>query len=74
MSTRRLCIPEMNKEFFLQAVEQTLIDNIDKVSNGGYNNLVKFSELTDLIRGYEDVRLATVDTYYKEANNLFQSE
>ena len=57
----------------LHHYKTTLIDNIDKVSNGGYNNLVKFSELPDLIRGYEDVRLATVDTYYKEANNLFQS-
>ena len=31
MSTRRLCIPEMNNEVFLQAVEETLIDNIDYV-------------------------------------------
>ncbi len=31
MSTRRLCIPEMNQEFFLQAVEETLKDNIDYV-------------------------------------------
>ena len=31
MSTRRLCIPEINQEFFLQAVEETLKDNIDYV-------------------------------------------
>ena len=31
ISTRRLCIPEMNLEFFLQAVEETLKDNIDYV-------------------------------------------
>ena len=31
MSTKRLCIPEINQEFFLQAVEETLKDNIDYV-------------------------------------------
>jgi len=39
MSTRRLCIPEMNKEFFLQAVEETLIDNIDYVPPYGKGSL-----------------------------------
>ena len=29
MSTKRLCIPEMNKDFFINAVEQTVLDNID---------------------------------------------
>ena len=28
-STRRLCIPEIGKDFFLSAIEKTLIDNID---------------------------------------------
>ena len=31
MSTKRLCIPEINQEFFLQAVEETIKDNIDYV-------------------------------------------
>ncbi|GIS73127.1 MAG: hypothetical protein CM1200mP10_27040 [Candidatus Neomarinimicrobiota bacterium] len=31
MSTKRLCIPEISQEFFLQAVEETLKDNIDYV-------------------------------------------
>ena len=39
MSTRRLCIPEMNKEFFLQAVKETLIDNIDYVPPYGKGSL-----------------------------------
>ena len=39
MSTRRLCIPEMNKEFFLQAVEEILIDNIDYVPPYGKGSL-----------------------------------
>ena len=39
MSTRRLCIPEMNREFFLQAVEETLIDNIDYVPPYGKGSL-----------------------------------
>jgi branched-chain amino acid aminotransferase len=39
MSTRRLCIPEMNQEFFLQAVEETLKDNIDYVPPYGKGSL-----------------------------------
>jgi len=39
MSTRRLCIPEMNKEFFLQSVKETLIDNIDYVPPYGKGSL-----------------------------------
>ena len=50
-----------------------LTSNINEISNGKYENLLKFSELPDLVRGYEDVRLATVDTYYKEADKLFKA-
>jgi len=39
MSTKRLCIPEMNQEFFLQAVEETLKDNIDYVPPYGKGSL-----------------------------------
>ena len=39
ISTRRLCIPEMNLEFFLQAVEETLKDNIDYVPPYGKGSL-----------------------------------
>ena len=39
MSTRRLCIPEMNQEFFLQALEETLKDNIDYVPPYGKGSL-----------------------------------
>ena len=39
MSTRRLCIPEMNQEFFLQAVEETIKDNIDYVPPYGKGSL-----------------------------------
>ena len=49
-----------------------LNNNINEISNGKYEDLLKFSELPDLVRGYEEVRLATVETYYKEANRLFK--
>jgi branched-chain amino acid aminotransferase len=39
MSTKRLCIPEMNQEFFLQAVEETIKDNIDYVPPYGKGSL-----------------------------------
>ena len=39
MSTRRLCIPEMNQEFFLRAVEETIKDNIDYVPPYGKGSL-----------------------------------
>ena len=38
-STKRLCIPEMNQEFFLNAVEETLKDNIDYVPPYGKGSL-----------------------------------
>lgn len=31
MSTKRLCIPEMNAEFFLHAIERTIQDNIEYI-------------------------------------------
>ena len=49
-----------------------LSNNINGISNGKYEDLLKFSELPDLVRGYEEVRLATVETYYKEADRLFK--
>lgn len=39
LSTKRLCIPEMNQEFFLNAVEETLKDNIDYVPPYGKGSL-----------------------------------
>ena len=38
-STKRLCIPEMNQEFFLNAVKETLKDNIDYVPPYGKGSL-----------------------------------
>lgn len=38
-STRRLCIPEIGKDFFLNAIEQTLIDNIDYTPPKGKGSL-----------------------------------
>ena len=31
VSTKRLCIPEMNKSFFIDAVKKTVLDNIDYI-------------------------------------------
>ena len=39
LSTKRLCIPEMNQEFFLNAVKETLKDNIDYVPPYGKGSL-----------------------------------
>ena len=39
LSTKRLCIPEMNQEYFLNAVEETLKDNIDYVPPYGKGSL-----------------------------------
>lgn len=39
MSTKRLCIPVMNEKFFLSAVEQTVLDNIDYVPPYGKGSL-----------------------------------
>ena len=39
LSTKRLCIPEMNQEYFLNAVEKTLKDNIDYVPPYGKGSL-----------------------------------
>ena len=39
LSTKRLCIPEMNLEYFLNAVEETLKDNIDYVPPYGKGSL-----------------------------------
>ncbi len=38
-STSRLCIPEMNKEFFIQSVRQTILDNIDYIPPYGKGSL-----------------------------------
>ena len=39
MSTKRLCIPEMDQAFFMDAVEQTVIDNIDFIPPYGKGSL-----------------------------------
>lgn len=39
MSTKRLCIPIMNEDFFIDAVEQTVQDNIDYIPPYGKGSL-----------------------------------
>ena len=57
----------------LKHYKETIIENLNNINNGGYDTLIKFSKLPDIIRGYEEVRLETMETYYKKANDLFKS-
>jgi indolepyruvate ferredoxin oxidoreductase len=70
-----VCSSDLRKtdKEILHHYKTILTSNINEISNGKYENLLKFSELPDLVRGYDDVRLATVDTYYKEADKLFKA-
>jgi indolepyruvate ferredoxin oxidoreductase len=47
--------------------------NIDKIGNGEYQSLKDFSILPDIIRGYEEVRLESMEKYYKESHSIFKS-
>ena len=57
----------------LKHYKETILNNLDSINNGEYEKLIKFSKLPDLIRGYEEVRLGTMETYYNKANDLFKS-
>jgi len=42
------------------------------LSNVGKYNLIEFSKLPDIVRGYEEVRLETVEEFYNEADKIFK--
>ena len=57
----------------LNHYKSILSENIDEIGNGKYQDLKDFSVLPDIIRGYEEVRLETMDEFYHKSNNLFKS-
>ena len=57
----------------LNHYKSILSENIDEIGNGKYQDLKDFSVLPDIIRGYEEVRLETMDEFYLKSNNLFKS-
>ena len=57
----------------LNHYKSILMNNIDEIGNGKYQDLKDFSVLPDIIRGYEEVRLETMTEYYQKSDNLFES-
>jgi len=57
----------------LNHYKNTISENIDKIGNGEYQSLKDFSILPDIIRGYEEVRLETMENFYKKSDNIFKS-
>ena len=57
----------------LNHYKTTISENIDKIGNGEYQSLKDFSSLPDIIRGYEEVRLETMEEYYQKSENIFKS-
>ena len=56
----------------LNHYKSILINNIDEIGNGKYQDLKDFSVLPDIIRGYEEVRLESMNSYYKKSDNIFK--
>ena len=57
----------------LNHYKSIIMNNIDEIGNGKYQDLKDFSVLPDIIRGYEEVRLETMTEYYQKSDNLFKS-
>ena len=57
----------------LNHYKSIISNNIGEIGNGKYQSLKEFSVLPDIIRGYEEVRLETMDTFYKKSDTLFKS-
>ena len=50
-----------------------LENNIDEIGNGKYQDLKEFSLLPDIIRGYEEVRLASMDEFFAQADKVLNN-
>ena len=48
-------------------------DNLPDIGNGTYEKLIDFSVLPDHVRGYENVRLNSMKTYYQKSDDIFKS-
>ena len=56
----------------LNHYKSNIIDNLSDIGNGKYETLINFSVLPDDVRGYEEVRLETMTTYYQKSERLFK--
>lgn len=54
----------------LKHYKTVLTENLPSIKNGGYEKMIKFSALPDVIRGYEEVRLETLKTYYNNSKQI----
>tara|TARA_B100001146_G_scaffold4602_1_gene4140 strand:+ start:70852 stop:74379 length:3528 start_codon:yes stop_codon:yes gene_type:complete len=50
-----------------------IINNLSNIGNGKYEKLISFSVLPNHVRGYEEVRLESMKTYYHKAEEIFKS-
>ena len=57
----------------LDHYKSNIIKNLPDIGNGKYETLINFSVLPDDVRGYEEVRLETMKTYYQKAERIFKS-
>jgi indolepyruvate ferredoxin oxidoreductase len=57
----------------LDHYKSNIIENLSDIGNGKYETLINFSVLPDDVRGYEEVRLETMKTYYQKAERIFKS-
>tara|TARA_Y100000389_G_scaffold106546_1_gene103506 strand:- start:89 stop:3613 length:3525 start_codon:yes stop_codon:yes gene_type:complete len=57
----------------LDHYKSNILENLSDISNGSYEKLINFSALPDVVRGYEEVRLESMKTYYHKAEQIFKS-
>ncbi len=57
----------------LDHYKSNIIDNLPNIGNGKYEELISFSVLPNHVRGYEEVRLESMKTYYHKAEEIFKS-
>ena len=57
----------------LDHYKSNIINNLSNIGNGKYEQLISFSVLPDHVRGYEEVRLESMKTYYHKAEKIFKS-
>ena len=65
-------VREADREI-LDHYKSNIIDNLPNIGNGKYEELISFSVLPDYVRGYEEVRLESMKTYYHKAEKIFKS-
>ena len=56
----------------LNFYKESISYRLDQIANGEYNNLIEFSKLPDIVRGYEEDRIETVEEFYKKADQILK--